>query len=141
MYRLYEAGEDENEECDKSGRDTVDAQRLYDKNLNKGQIKRYEDADERKPLKNAAEQLVKDGDFQSGDDENERVENDAVFGERNAKDVRIPARSDNITAGEIIDIANKRRVVRFVLSEIYGIGESAKGEDQYEYDTDALHSD
>ena len=101
---------------------------MYHEYLNKSEIERRENADERKSLKNTAKQLVKKNDFQGGDNKDKGVEQGAIFGERNAEDMCIRASGNDVATRKISHAAEKRCITYFVLSNVYRIRKPAKSE-------------
>lgn len=75
----------------------------------------------RKPMKN--------GELESGENEDNAIENDAVFGDRHAEDTRILACRDDIATRKVLNTAEKRRSARLMLHEIGRIREPTEGQD------------
>ena len=108
-YRLNETRKDKDDKRDNRGREAIDAERPYDECLNGYGIEREGGADESDNLEGAAQKLVEDDNLKRGKDEEDSVEQNAELGDRYAENVGILARGDDITAGEILDVAEKWR--------------------------------
>jgi len=87
-----------------------------------------------------AYKLIVNDNLERGKDKDNAVKQDAEFRNRNAEDMRILARCDNIATGEVLNVAEKWRTIQFALSEVKRICESAKSEDEDKYDADTFHT-
>lgn len=139
--RLNEAREDEDEKRYQSGNEAINTERLDDECLYESKIKRSDDPDKRDSLEYSAQEPVEDDELKSGEDKKNAEEKDAVFGERYAEEFRIFARGDNIAPREVLYVADKRFSLCLLLSQIRGIRDSQKGEEQYGDDADTLHTE
>ena len=137
---LNQTCENENEKCDESRCETVDTERAYDERLDKSEIERSDNPDERDCLEYTTQEPVKDDDLKGGEDKDDAVKQDAELGERYAENMRIRARGYNIATRKVLDVAEKRRTARFVLCEISRIREPKEGEYQDAHDAQAFHT-
>jgi len=97
--RFNEAREHEDNERDESGRRAIDTECAYEKYLQRSEVERSDDSEKRGHLKDAAQEPIKEDEFERGEYEKYRIEKDAELGKRNTEDMRVWAVRDDVAAG------------------------------------------